>query len=194
MKRSRNRTYANKIKRGLVPFVERKTRLDNPYTALEGLAILYREKHGPWYHPQTHVSYMPKRQVLNDTIQPEMTIGIVGDILDTQNRLVQISPEVRQFFIDCKFLIGNFESTISDQMPPKTGTRHRKEIVDALVNFFPSQNTLLSVANNHAGDFSNEIWSNSLQMLVDREFILFGLKDRPYFDLTPHLRVITGTE
>jgi hypothetical protein len=52
----------------------------------------------------------------------------------------------------------------------------------------------LSVANNHAGDYSADVFYESIRLLENRGFKVFGWNDRPFVDLGSSVRVIGATD
>jgi hypothetical protein len=72
--------------------------------------------------------------------------------------------------------------------------RHVPQILDALADLFPPEQTFLSFANNHSGDFGYKIWCESVRQVVDRGFRIFGTADLPAVDITEAIRVIGATQ
>lgn len=168
--------------------------LPSPYNLWEGLGCMYREQYGPDKNRGVRMPYLPNSAVINADITPELTIGFVGDILDTKSLHAEISKEIRAFFIDCDALLGNFESIITDLPGHGTSVRHIPEIMDTMATLFPPEATYLSIANNHAGDYPTEVLFKSIHHLEQRDFHVFGWNERPYADIGPSLRVIGATD
>jgi hypothetical protein len=59
-----------------------------------------------------------------------------------------------------------------------------------LAELFPPDRTFLSVANNHAGDFPQAIFRQSLDSLRKRGFHVFGLWQAPFADIAGCVRVV----
>ncbi|MCL5807516.1 MAG: CapA family protein [Deltaproteobacteria bacterium] len=132
---------------------------------------------------------MPQQSVLN-AIVARIAVGFVGDIMDMRGKKLHISLAVQEFFRNCDCLIGNFEATITRAR--KTGPAaqvHDPSILDALAELFPPDRTFLSVANNHAGDFPQAIFRQSLDSLRKRGFRVFGLRQAPFADIAGCVRV-----
>ncbi len=161
-----------------------------PYTLKETLGWIWRlfflKKSNPG-----NIRFLPKKSSLN-MITPEIKIGVIGDIMDLFGKTLHLSQEIRKFFSDCDFLIGNLEATITDLPKHKFALDqvHDKTILDGLKGLFPPEKTYLSVANNHAGDFSKKAFKSSMETAKSAGFTLFGQVDTPFVDITKTLRII----
>ena len=168
--------------------------LPSPYNLVEGLGCMQREQHGPDRKHGVRVPYLPHDSVINEGVTPEFRLGFVGDILDTKGMPAEIAPDIRAFFSDCDALLGNFESIITDLPGHGTSVRHIPAMMDTLAALFPPENTYLSIANNHAGDYPTAVLFNSIRQLEQRGFNVFGWDEKPYIDITSTLRVIGATD
>lgn len=173
--------------------LERLAGLPSPYNLWEGLGCLYRERYGPGRRG-VRVPYLPKDCLVNEGISEELTVGFVGDILDTQGLPARVGDDVVDFFSNCDALVGNFESTITDLPGHGTSVRHDPRIIAALARLFPAEATYLSVANNHAGDFPPQVLFDSIRRLEEHGFTVFGWNERPHVDIGASLRVIGATD
>lgn len=112
-------------------------------------------------------------------------------------RQLNFSAGFKEFIGKSDYFIGNFEGTITEQ-PKKacfspSDQRHDRGIVDALAAIFTPEKTYLSVANNHAGDFSKEEFLASVNILESYKFNVFGWNERPFVDVNDDIRIIAGT-
>ncbi len=161
-----------------------------PYTLKESLGWIWRlfvlKKSNPG-----NIRFLPNQTTLN-MVTHEIKIGVIGDIMDLSGKVLHISPEIRDFFSDCDFLVGNLEATITDLPKHKFSNDqvHDKKILDGLKNLFPPEKTYLSVANNHTGDFSEKTFESSMEAARSEGFNLFGQRDNPFVDITNFLRII----
>lgn len=178
--------------------VQRQKKVALPYTKEENTAMLNRFINGPNGENKEHIHSIDPSYILN-TIKPEYSIGFIGDIMDLVNKDLIIGDKLKHYLKNVDFLVGNFEGTIidSDKFSRIKGIysdiRHKPQIMDALETLFPPENTFLSVANNHAGDFGRIPFFKSLEKLNSKGFHLFGTKKQPYIDLNEDIRVIGGT-
>lgn len=62
-----------------------------------------------------------------------------------------------------------------------------------LSQLFPIDKIYLSLANNHAGDFEQSIFHQGLDTLKTIGFNVFGTSNSPFIDLSPNVRIFTGT-
>jgi len=115
--------------------------------------------------------------VLNETIDSEQKIGAVGDIMDMMGYHWIPGDDLKQFFGQCDYLLGNFEATIVKPTlkQPKgviynTAQRHDENIISSLRDLFDPKKTYLSLANNHAGDFGQLALERSVRLLVQNGF------------------------
>lgn len=164
-----------------------------PYPLRESIGWLWRNISGVRKKNPCGIQPLPQQAVLN-SINPRLSLGFVGDIMDMGGKALSISPAVRDFFQSCGYLIGNFEGTITNTGKSVIDAqRHDPAILDALSELFPPDRTLLSVANNHAGDFSALVFNDSLNYLRVRGFHVFGLQQGPFADAAGLVRIVAAS-
>lgn len=168
-------------------------RIGNPYTFKETIGWLFRNVKGPSKKNPGNIEYLPKSYQLNNDVNCKYKIAFIGDIMDMKGKSLVIDDSLKNFVNDCDFLIGNFEATITDAKGTFMAQKHVPQIMDALADLFPPEKTYLSVANNHAGDFGEDEFLNSIHLIESRGFTIFGWDKKPYYDINEHLRVIGGT-
>ncbi|MHA1821032.1 MAG: CapA family protein [Promethearchaeota archaeon] len=195
--------------------VKKKNPWGSPYTFGETLGWLVRNGFGPSKKNALKISYIPFR-IENNSIKKLLTqeygldavdeqkyiryryrIGAIGDIMEMRGNIMEIGENIINFLDDCDYIISNFEGTIvPDQIkkPNFSTQRHSISIINALKNLKDPHKIYLSVANNHAGDFGEHLFRNSIDKLRKQGFNVFGEKDKPYIDINEHLRVVTGTK
>jgi hypothetical protein len=164
-----------------------------PYPLLESIRWLWRNVRGIRKANPCGIRPLPQQCVLN-AIVTRVTVGLVGDIMDMHGKKLHISPAVQEFFRNCDCLIGNFEATITRAR--KTGLAaqvHDLAILDSFAEIFPPNRTFLSVANNHAGDFPQTIFSQSLDSLRKRGVRVFGLRQAPFAVIAGCVRVVAAS-
>ena len=82
---------------------------------------------------------------------------------------------------------------ITDRRQISPDQKHTRPILQALDGLAPRDKLVLSLANNHTGDFGEAARRQSLALLQAEGFAAFGLVESPFIDLGEHLRVVTGT-
>ena len=115
--------------------------------------------------------------------------------MDLGGKSFEISDKLKQFFVDCDYLIGNFEATLTHK--PKQWMMdqiHDEQVLESLAKLFSADKTFLSVANNHAGDFQKDIFMASCGAVENAGFHIFGLNEKPYVDITPTLRIFGASK
>ncbi|NTU43365.1 MAG: hypothetical protein HGA78_10050 [Nitrospirales bacterium] len=125
-------------------------------------------------------------------------ISFVGDIMSMGNRRLVIDDSVREFIAGSQYLVGNFEATITENRRRKgviygALERHRRDIAELLSDIFPPEKTFLSLANNHTGDYSDGEFRQSLSVLEDSGFNLFGLASCPVAEIGDVVRIVAAT-
>ncbi|KQM67849.1 hypothetical protein ASE75_02895 [Sphingomonas sp. Leaf17] len=127
-----------------------------------------------------------------------LRIGFIGDIMNIADKTLVFGDDLKAFVGECDILIGNFEATIHDH-PKRPGVwigfeqPQAERIVDDLAALFDPTRFYLSLANNHSGDYPLSVFERSNALLRDRGYRLFGMKDDPWIDPDPGVRIVTGT-
>ena len=168
--------------------------IGNPYSLHEFLGLIKRRYLGPTDHKNSIGMYAPQSFTLHSPIEKTCKVAFIGDILSMGKKNLRIGTELKTYIEGCDYLVGNFESTITDAKGPVKAPRHIPQIVDALADLFAPEKTFLSMANNHTGDFGQAIWSDSKARLVERGFQIFGTTEVPYVDLGKTIRIIAATQ
>lgn len=163
-----------------------------PYPPREAWGVVWRNLAGASFANPAGLQFAPRTSPLND-ITPVMTLGFGGDVMSMFGRQLHVNDSVRLFFQDCDHVVLNFEGVISDQPQISPDQKHTRPILDALCQLAPRERLLLSMANNHTGDFGEAECRRCLDLLSAEGFRHFGVLESPFFDLTPSVRVVTGT-
>lgn len=125
-------------------------------------------------------------------------IGFLGDIMNIADKALVFGDDLKAFVGECDILVGNFEATIHHERK-RPGVwvgfeqPQAERIVDDLASLFDPSRFYLSLANNHSGDYPLSVFERSNTLLRDRGFRLFGMKDDPWIDPHPAIRIVTGT-
>ena len=169
----------------------------SPYNGKESIYWLFKNIFG-WkkrLNPKLKLSAMVPEgtTIINENIKSKYCIAAIGDIMDMHDKDLIISEDLKSFLSDSDYLLGNFEATITDMRSSMTAQRHSERIIDFFGENFRSNDIFLSVANNHAADYSREIFDSSIQKLKDANFNVFGFDKYSYIDLNEDIRVITGS-
>jgi len=114
-----------------------------------------------------------------------------------RGRFVHICPDLREFFGKSDYLIANLEGIISKARKKglfsPSDQRQDKRIIGLLSGLFPPERTYLSVANNHAEDYGEKAFLESIALLESQNFRVFGWNERPFFDINESIRIVSGT-
>ena len=168
----------------------------SPYPFHETLEWVVRNGLGASNKNSELTQSIPKKGTLYPDIDTKYCICAVGDIMDMRGSDLSIGPNLSTYVEknDTKttYYLGNFEATITDKKGPSIYQKHKPQIIDALAELFPPERTYLSIANNHAGDFEPEIFHNSIKLLENAGFHIFGLKSKPTTHLSQSIQLSTS--
>ena len=167
--------------------------LGTPYGLREEMGWLWRNVMGVNTFNPCRIQPLPQHSRINQ-IQPRMVLCFIGDIMDMRRHRLIIGADLKEFARPCDFLIGNFEATITDARKTRPAAqRQDPAILDSLVDLFPPCHTALSVANNHAGDFSADIWHHSISLMEQRGFHVFGFNRNVFVDFQDQARIVAAS-
>jgi len=167
--------------------------LGTPYDFREEMGWLWRNVMGVKAFNPCGIRPLPQHSELNQ-IQPRMTLCFIGDIMDMRHHRLMIGADLEEFIRPCDFLIGNFEATITHARKPRLAAqRQDPAILDSLANLFPPHRTVLSVANNHTGDFSADILHHSISLMKQKGFHVFGLNRNISIDCESQVRIVAAS-
>lgn len=168
-----------------------------PYTFGELMSWLKNNAIGPSKKFKNLTDFIPQKSTQN-AITPKIKLGFLGDIMQMFKKELSIDPNLKGFFKDCDFLIGNFEGTLvaEDYAGKKVWMRqtHSEKILSALETLFPPSKFVLANANNHAGDYGWSTFNKSYERLKDRSFLPIGRRDEPSIKLNDEVNVTTCTK
>lgn len=163
-----------------------------PYPPKEALSLLWRGLSGADRRNPGNVTFAPRRSVLND-ITPQLTLGFGGDVMSMFDRPLNFGQSVREFFAPCDRLVLNFEGIITDKPRYNPDQKHTLRILESLAQLAPAERVVLSLANNHTGDFGESECRRCIDILRGKGYSTFGLKEDPFIDLGDTLRIVSGT-
>ena len=163
-----------------------------PYPTREAFGLVWRNLAGASFRNPHDLRFTPRHTRLNE-ILPELTLGLGGDVMSMFGKALRFAPEVAGFFSPCHKVLLNFEGVITEQRQISPDQKHTRPILGALDGLATRDKLVLSLANNHTGDFGEAECRRSLSMLHDEGFTAFGLTETPFIDLHERLRVATGT-
>jgi hypothetical protein len=149
-----------------------------PYTLTEKIRWLRNNLFGPSSRHRGLTSFIPQDAAFN-RIQPRIKLAFIGDIMGMERTDLGECPSVKEFIRDADFLIANFEGVISGKPKVFAAQAQSRKLLPALASLFPPERTVLSCANNHAGDFGRREFENSLSLLNDAGFLAVGHIDEP---------------
>lgn len=170
-----------------------------PYGLRESLGVLRRNLLGvDRRQPAGIGAALPRRARFLPAAAVSTRIAFVGDIMSMGQRRLTIDPALGDRLKSCDWLVGNFEATVTE-------ARWRRGVLfgafqpqplsflDTLARLFPPPRTLLSLANNHAGDYPPSVFQDSRRVLEDRGFRTFGHAGRPGVEVDGMARIAAGT-
>lgn len=163
-----------------------------PYPPREALGLVRRNLLGAARDNPAGLRYAPRHFALN-AITPRLTLGFGGDVMSMFDRPLSFATPVAQFFKSCDHVLLNFEGVITDQRQISPDQKHTRPILDAITQLAPRERLVLSLANNHTGDFGEDACRRCVDLLKAEGFTSFGLAENPVIDLGDHLRLVTGT-
>ena len=169
--------------------------LSQPYPWREAAWWVGKTLVGP---SRAHAGLAPRldQDVRTEAITTRMTVGFVGDIMPLGAREFVVGDDVKAFFADVDLLVGNFEGTVIDGWPPSRflGQAHTRATLDLLADLFPPERTLLTCANNHAGEYGWDLSAKSQQVLEARGFRVVGRADEPAALVDGRVLIAVGTD
>lgn len=163
-----------------------------PYPPREAFGLVWRNVAGASFRNPHALQFVPRSTRLNE-IKPALTLGLGGDVMSMFGKALRFAPDVSAFFAPCDKVLLNFEGVITEQRQISPDQKHTRPILDALDGLATRDKLVLSLANNHTGDFGEDECRRSLDLLKAEGFTAFGLLESPFIDLHEHLRVATGT-
>ena len=164
-----------------------------PYNFNEKVAWLTNNLFGPSTKYKELTPFIPETTTLNK-ITPELSIAFLGDIMMIPGRRLTFSDELKQFFSNADYLIGNFEGTITSTRRGLLGSKHSEQILLDLKALFPPERTILTNANNHTCDYPKQELDRSIQLQKQHGFIPIGLKQTPSVLLNNKINVVSVTK
>jgi hypothetical protein len=171
----------------------RRRRFAFPYTFKERMDYVINNLFGPSKKYSNLTKFIPQTIQLNQ-IEPTIKVGFIGDIMRLGDKYLEFSENLRSFFSDIDYLVGNFEGTISSAKRLFLAQNHSKRILSSLGALFPPDKTVLACSNNHSGDFGWNEFNKSYQLLKDYGFIVLGRKDEPGVILDEMINIVNVTE
>ncbi len=168
---------------------------NSPFNFKETLGYFIRNSFGPSYRNKGIVETSPQSFFLNENVIPKYRVAFIGDIMDMAGKKARVSENIKEFVQDCDYLVGNFEATITDtdNSGYALAQRHSTQILETLADLFVPDKTFLNLANNHAGDFSYKIFSDSVAKLESKGFQTFGTAQKPFVEISNDIRIVAGT-
>ncbi len=164
-----------------------------PYDFDEKVAWLSNNLFGPSTEYKDLTPFIPETTTLNK-ITPKVTIAFLGDIMMIPRRRLTFSDELKLFYSDADYLVGNFEGTITSVERGLLGSKHNEQILVDLKALFPPEKTILTNANNHTCDYPKQELDRSYQLQKQYGFIPIGLKQEPAVLLDNKISVTSVTK
>jgi len=169
--------------------------LSQPYPWREAAWWVAKTLFGP---ARAHAGLVPRldQNVCTEAITPRMTVGFLGDIMPLGAREFVVDDRVKAFFAGVDLLVGNLEGTVIDGRAPSRfmGQAHTRATIDLLADLFPPERTLLTCANNHAGEYGWALAAESQRILEARGFGVVGRADEPAALVDGRVLIAVGTD
>lgn len=167
--------------------------VSTPYSFEEKMAWLSNNLFGPSTEYKELTPFIPETITLNE-ITSKVTIASIGDIMMIPGKRLTFSDELKQFFSEADYLIGNFEGTITSEPRGLLDSKHNEQILVDLKGLFPAEKFILTNANNHTCDYSKEELQRSYALQKQHGFIPIGLKEEATVLLKEKINVASVTK
>lgn len=122
-----------------------------------------------------------------------VSVGFVGDICPLLGRSLAFGDGLRELLGTCDLLVGNFEGILTTGRRRAFRLLHDVRILASLGELADPTAWTLSLANNHAGDFGESGFSDTIEALESHSFNTFGTSARPTAEIHPGLVLSTWT-
>jgi len=164
-----------------------------PYDFRETLAWINNNLFGPSTRHRELTDFIPQSVELNE-ITPVTSLGFFGDLMQLKGKKLLFSDDLKLFFADADYLIGNFEGAISSTKGGLMASLHTEEILEALKGLSPPERIVLTNANNHGCDFGWAEFNKSYELQREHGFLVIGRKDEPSILLDGRINVTSVTQ
>lgn len=140
-----------------------------------------------------NIKYIPKRLVIDENIKKDLTIIFSGDWLDVRGKDIKLGKKLKAFIRKSDYFVLNLEKLITGDKDWKEEHLHKPDIMETISELFTPEYTVLSLANNHAGDCGKEKLNETIKIIEDKGFNIIGLRNKPYIDLYDDFRIVAAT-
>ena len=165
--------------------------MDNPfgpYSWGEFFPMVWRRFTGPSPRPASL-----DRDLRLRAVEPDCTLGFVGDICPLFGREARFGAGVQSFLGDCDAVVGNFEGVFSERAWKPFLMKHKPDIFPALAELRPLDRWVVSVANNHATDYGPDALRRTCRRLDRHGLRWLGTTDRPRLQIADGLTMTAWT-
>lgn len=125
---------------------------------------------------------------------PDRWIGFAGDVMPLMGRALKVTPDVPSFFADCERLVANLEGIVSEEPWVPFLQRHSPAVFEALAALAPARRWVIGVANNHAPDYGDAGFDQTLRAIEAAGMAYVGTVERPRISLAPGVALTAWTE
>lgn len=164
-----------------------------PYTLEDFLRVLRLNLTSVSHKHWDKIELVPQKHVHN-LIDPEVTIGFLGDIMPMYGKEWRPTSEVFEFLRGVDYLVCNFEGLITARKSVFLAQNHNIRILHALQKILPAQKIVLSVANNHSADSGIECFDEQIRLLKNEGFKVIGRRDEASLLLDGKINIVACTE
>jgi hypothetical protein len=168
-----------------------------PYGFADSLEWIYNVQVRGRMRPRAFASDFPSINTLEICrVDVKIKLGFIGDIMPIDLTSFKVGQGIKDFFSDVDFFVGNFEGTILNgfEKPVFMSLKHTEKVLSVLSEIFPPYRTILSCANNHAGDFGWKGFYASYNLLQEFGFVAIGRRDEPSVLIDGKINVASGTQ
>ena len=181
-----------------IPRADRVPRfVSTPYSVWELLTCTVNNMFGPSKKYENLTTSLPFLSCLNP-IDPQLRIGFVGDLMRIGSTDMRLSEDVRSFFSDADYVIGNVEGVLTDRSkyvkPVFMGQQLTMGVIQLLKELKDPERIILSCANNHAGDYGWHHFNHMCDMLANEGIQVIGSSSRPGIMLPGEVNVVACTQ
>ncbi|HEY2518125.1 MAG TPA: CapA family protein [Polyangiaceae bacterium] len=121
-------------------------------------------------------------------------IGFAGDVMPLMGRTLAFTPDVPAFFADCERVVANLEGIVTEERWVPFLQRHSPAVFDALASLAPAARWVLGIANNHAPDYGDAGFDQTLRAIEHAKMAYVGTVERPRLALAPGVTLSAWTE
>lgn len=166
-----------------------------PYDLQESLNWLKKYFLGPATNHSFSPVFPPPEIKLREDYKPLFQISFIGDLMSLRDHQLELGPQLTGFIDQSDYLVANLEAPLTF----KKGSSYLKQfnhpkVLETLQSLKKPERIYLSVANNHTNDFGWSESQNSIEMIKQLGFNIFGSHEQPYTVIDNRVLIYGATE